>query len=403
MRSNSPEKPREFDAVIIGAGLAGLHTARRLSASGVSVLLVDRKEDIGARVHTTGIFVRKTFEDFDFPEGSLGIPISRVNLYSPSMKCLSLTSPAPEFRIGRMDALYSSMLDQSRRLGVEFLNGARFAGSNPESGEPGTSVVRIEKSGIVETIRTKVLIGADGVGSAVARDLSLDTNSEWIVGFEKVFRRSSPTSEPVLHCFLSSDFAPGYIAWIADDGAECHIGVGGYPERFDPSKALSRFIETAANVVLPTDDLEETESRGGRIPVGGILRRIANPRGVLVGDAAGAVSPLTAGGLDPCLRLSDFAAEAVIARIRSGDPKVLLNYSGEVFEKGFATKLLMRSALRTFKFDFQYEWLFAALTSRPGRRLAEKIFFRRSSFPDLSSSDPRRKRVLESIDAAGAR
>lgn len=403
MRSNSPEKVRQFDAVIIGAGLAGLHTARRLAASGVTVLLVDRKEDIGTRVHTTGIFVRKTFDDFDFPEGSLGIPISRVKLYSPSLKCLDLTSPAPEFRIGRMDLLYRSLLEGSLRLGVEFTSGARFAGSHPATGGDGSSIVRIEKKGKVETVRTKVLIGADGVGSAVARDLGLDTNSEWIVGYEKVFRRSSTNASPALHCFLSSEFAPGYIAWIADDGIECHIGVGGYADRFDPSRSLSTFIETVVPAVISADDLEETESRGGRIPVGGILRRIANTRGILIGDAAGAVSPLTAGGLDPCLRLSEFASETAIARIRSQDPKILLNYSGEIFEKDFSTKLMMRAGLRFLKFDFQYEWFFKALTSRPGRRLAEKIFFRRSSFPDLSRSHPRRKRVLEAISAAGVK
>ena len=51
------------------------------------------------------------------------------------------------------------------------------------------------------------------------------------------------------------------------------------------------------------------ETRGGRIPVGGVLRKIANEHGLLIGDAAGAVSPLTAGGLDPAMRLSKFAAE----------------------------------------------------------------------------------------------
>ncbi|HUF03749.1 MAG TPA: NAD(P)/FAD-dependent oxidoreductase [Aridibacter sp.] len=403
MRSNNPEKPRDFDTVIIGAGLAGLHTARRLSAAGVSVMLVDRKEDIGTHVHTTGIFVRKTFEDFEFPEGTLGVPIGRVNLYSPSLKCLDLTSPAPEFRIGRMDLLYRSLLGESRRLGVEFTSGARFAGSHPDESENGASIVRIEGNGKVSAIRAKVLIGADGVGSAVARDLGLDTNSEWIVGYEKVFQRSSSVGEPALHCFLSSEFAPGYIAWIADDGGECHIGVGGYPERFDPSNALSQFIDTTVPAVIDTAGLKEIESRGGRIPVGGILRRIANKRGLLIGDAAGAVSPLTAGGLDPCLRLSEFAVETVIARIRSGNPKMLLNYSGEIFENDFYTKLMMRAGLRYLKFDFQYEWLFRLIASAPGRRLAEKIFFRRSSFPDLSSSDPRRKKILESINAAGTR
>jgi hypothetical protein len=43
-----------------------------------------------------------------------------------------------------------------------------------------------------------------------------------------------------------------------------------------------------------------------------VLPRIACARGLLVGDAAGAVSPLTAGGLDPCLRLSALAAAVAV-------------------------------------------------------------------------------------------
>ena len=67
------------------------------------------------------------------------------------------------------------------------------------------------------------------------------------------------------------------------------------------------------------------ERRGGRIPVGGVLRRIASPRGLLVGDAAGAVSPLTAGGLDPCLRLSRLAAEVTLDHLAGGDPTAVLS------------------------------------------------------------------------------
>ena len=72
-----------FDITIIGAGLAGLQCARDLSAKGIRVLLVDRKADLTKGVHTTGIFVRKTFEDFEFPPGTLGRPIRNVERSMP--------------------------------------------------------------------------------------------------------------------------------------------------------------------------------------------------------------------------------------------------------------------------------------------------------------------------------
>ena len=57
----------EYDAIIIGAGLAGLQTARLLGKRGLRVLLADRKNSLDQSIHTTGIFVRRTLERiFDY-------------------------------------------------------------------------------------------------------------------------------------------------------------------------------------------------------------------------------------------------------------------------------------------------------------------------------------------------
>lgn len=61
-----------FDVVVIGAGLAGLQCARLLGERGFHVLLVDRKPALDQTIHTTGIFVRRTPEDFALPDDCLG-------------------------------------------------------------------------------------------------------------------------------------------------------------------------------------------------------------------------------------------------------------------------------------------------------------------------------------------
>ena len=159
-------------------------------------------------------------------------------------------------------------------------------------------------------MKTHYLIGADGSNSRVARDLQLETNRQWIVGVEDVLAGVPLEGPPRLHCFLDPELAPGYLAWIAHDGEEAHIGVGGYSSRFDPAQALDRFRAGLAEII-DLRHAKQIERRGGRIPVGGVLRNISNRHGLLVGDAAGAVSPLTAGGLDPCMRLSTLAAKVV--------------------------------------------------------------------------------------------
>lgn len=368
-----------FDAIIIGAGLAGLQCAKLLSQEGAKILLVDRKTDLTKGVHTTGIFVRKTLEDFDFPAGVLGRPIRDVSLYSPRLKAISLRSSKDEFRVGDMGRLYQQILDDCIENGVQFAKGTRYIGAETRSGEV---VVKLEYKGIAFKIGAKVLIGADGANSRVARDLGLDENEEWIVGYEEVYSGNS-ASEPKLHCFLDAKLAPGYLAWIADDGEEMHIGVGGYSAKFEPKFALKEFRDTVASrfVDLKIEDLKET--RGGRIPVGGVLRRIANEHGLLVGDAAGAVSPLTAGGLDPCLRLSAMAADVVAERLKKDDPKLLLSYSGRLFRTRFVSRLWMRKIIAVISNQTVLEAGFTFLRTDIGKRFAQHVFFGRGSFPDV--------------------
>lgn len=245
------------------------------------------------------------------------------------------------------------------------------------------TTVNLEKKGEKIQVKTKVLIGADGAKSRVAKDLALDKNKEWIVGFEEVYKGITLEGEPRLHCFLDAKLSPGYLAWITNDGEESHIGVGGYPSGFNPREALEIFKTKVASEFVDLKNADLIETRGGRIPVGGILKKIANEHGLLIGDAAGAVSPLTAGGLDPCMRLSKLASEVVLESLKKNDAKILLNYSGETFRAKFTTRLWLRYILKTFSNQVILELGFKFLKGKIGRKFAEKIFFRRGSFPDL--------------------
>jgi flavin-dependent dehydrogenase len=239
-------------------------------------------------------------------------------------------------------------------------------------------------------IKTKVLIGADGANSRVAKDLKLDENKEWIVGYEEVYHSTNSSHEPRLHCFLDAKLAPGYLAWIADDGEEIHIGVGGYAADFDPREALKLFKEKTA-YLFDLKNAELAETRGGRIPVGGILRKIANRNGLLIGDAAGAVSPLTAGGLDPCMRLSAMAANIISQSLQSGNSQDLLEFSGELFRARFISRLWMRRVIAVFTNQMFLELGFTFLRGRIGRKLTKHIFFGRGSFPDVEIQTAKRQ------------
>lgn len=378
---------KTFDVVIIGAGLAGLQCAKLLSQNNAKVLLVDRKTDLTKGIHTTGIFVRKTFEDFEFPPNTLGKPVRRVALYSPKLKVLNLSSKHDEFRVGKMGLLYDELLQECAASGVNFARATAYKGIEFANGE---TIVRLEKRGETSEVKTKVVVGADGAQSRVAKDLELDGNSEFIVGAEEVWKNVPLDGAPCLHCFLDAKLAPGYLAWITNDGEEVHIGVGGYAEKFNSREALEKFKAKTAEKFVDLKKAQLVEKRGGKIPVGGVLKRIANEKGLLVGDASGAVSPLTAGGLDPCLRLSKYASEIILERLQTGNPKVLLNYSGKLFRARFVSRIWMRRVLTNFSYQFLLEIGCAFARLPLLKKVAAHVFFGRGSFPDIKSQSAER-------------
>jgi len=364
------------DVAIVGAGLAGLELARLLSGSGIDVVLIDRKANLFEKIHTTGIFVRRTFGDFDLPETGLGPPIRHVVLTSPSGKELELTSARDEFRVGKMGLLYTALLEQAVESGVRWWPKTVF--SSLETTDEGT-VLKLRRGPETTYLRARYVVAADGAVSRVATALGLDANEKWIVGSESVMKSSLRADPPHFRLTMDAKLAPGYLAWVVDDGHERHVGVAGAGKNYRPAEELRRYNDQLG--IHPQSPV--IERRGGRIPVGGVLRNIANRQGLSVGDAAGAVSPLTAGGLDPCLRLSRLAADVIIGTLQHDEAGAYLRYSGERFRRRFSTRLLLRRLLELARSNTLINLGMWALRTPPGRRFAAKLFFGRGSFPDV--------------------
>lgn len=367
------------DVMVVGAGLAGLNTATLLARQGHDVLLVERRTSLSRVIRTTGIFVRKTLDDFPLPSDCLGPPIRRVVLYPPNLRRpVSLTSPRDEYRVGDMAPLYEASAAAAADAGVRIALGTRYAGRQGNAfhlaGRDGPTVVR-----------ARFVVGADGARSRVARDLALDRNHHLIVGAEEVFEVSGSDEPPTFHCVLDPSLAPGYLAWVVNDGQHAHVGVAGYADRYPDGlrRAVERFSASApglAGIERP----ETVERRAGPIPVGGLLRRISCAEGLLVGDAAGAVSPLTAGGLDPCLRQSELAAEVLSDALRTGKPDSMTHYDGAALRTHFRGRLMLRRGLAQVRTPTVAAAAFTLLRTPFGQAAASRVLFGDRSFPDTT-------------------
>lgn len=338
------------DVLVVGAGLAGLNTARLLAEAGLDVAVCERRTSLETGIRTTGIFVRRTLDDYELPH--LGPAVRRVLLYPPSLKePVEFVSTRDEFRVGDMEGIYAAAVEDAERAGAH---------------------VHLNSSYPAKSTKARFTIGADGARSTVAKNLGLDVNRQLITGIEEVYPVATG-STPTFHCVVDPRIAPGYIAWVIDDGEHAHIGLAGRADRF--TAPLPQLLQRFRDSFPVPEPAGPVKRRGGPIPVGGLLRRIVSPQGLLVGDAAGAVSPLTAGGLDPCMRMSELAASVTFDYLRSGNRYVLEHYDGAAMRRRYRTRSLLRRGLSLVRSPNLAEFAFTTLRTPPGKAVAKRILF----------------------------
>jgi digeranylgeranylglycerophospholipid reductase len=159
---------------------------------------------------------------------------------------------------------------------------------------------------------TRFLVGADGPTSQVAKALGLGQSRKFLFGTEYEYADAEVAEPDRLHCFIDRRLAPGYIAWVVAGVGVVQVGLARRLQGEQPvaAVAMGEFLEKIA----PVFDLRRTRPvsiRAGMIPCGGLVWPVAAPRVLLVGDAAGMVSPVTAGGVHTALKHGLSAGHAI--------------------------------------------------------------------------------------------
>jgi digeranylgeranylglycerophospholipid reductase len=368
---------RKFDLIIVGASFAGLICARTAALRGLKVCVVERKRDVGERVRTTGILVKEAAEETDIP-AELTRLIRGVRLYAPNGKSSDLSAPGYYFLASDTPNLLRWLASEAVRAGAELLLDTPF-----KSASTSDDCVQLLDLGL----SAKLLIGADGATSAVARYFGLDCNRRFLGGVEFEFESEPWLDERFLHCFLDSALAPGYIAWAVPGVGITQVGLAARHGIKPEGKAFLKLYRQRLG--LPERPI--IARRSGLIPAGATLGNTHRGRVMLIGDAAGHVSPLTGGGIVQTLRLGRRAAQLAADWIHVGGefPGVALAREAP----RFAGKLWLRRALDLAPPNWVFNLVFG---TAPFRALAQSIYFHRRSLADNtkhpSGGDPQRER-----------
>ncbi|MDX1554782.1 MAG: FAD-dependent monooxygenase, partial [Xanthomonadales bacterium] len=211
-----------FDCTIAGAGFAGLSCATAVARRGFRVCVLEKKASVCSKIRTTGILVREAVEDLAILDGlrpSLTRAIPAVRLYAPNLKNVRLESPGYHFLATDTRGVLRWLAAQAAEAGAEVrfrspFEGARRVTAGWDLGARG---------------HCRVLVGADGTRSAVARALELGRNRRLLHGIEYEYRLRNGQADleenDALHCFIDSQLAPGYIAWALQGVGHLQVGL----------------------------------------------------------------------------------------------------------------------------------------------------------------------------------
>ena len=357
-----------YDLVVVGAGFAGLACARAAALDGLRVLVVDKKPSAGARLHTTGMIVKDAVDEIpwlrEVPR-ELVRHIEGVRLYAPNLTFADLRAPGYYFWATDVPRLLDWMVGLVSAAGAELRFNALYTGAQRRrDDEPWTVLL-----GSGETVSCRYIVGADGPHSRVAKSLGLSQNREFLFGVEHEYGRAE--LEPnYLHCFLDAQLAPGYIGWgfagvgVTQVGLARRVAHGTRQGRVD----VEGFLRKVEGHLKPHG--APLSIRAGMIPCGGCLPRVGRPGALLVGDAAGLVSPATAGGIHTALHYGELAGEAVVRFLRGAaqDPAAWLPQR----YPDFRVKRVLRTIFERTQQDWAYNLL---LRTRAMRRLGEWVYF----------------------------
>ncbi len=301
------------DVLVVGAGPAGSTAAARLAARGHRVLVVEEHGRVGQPVQCAGLVSQRVL-DLAGSTAMVRAPVRGATVFGPSLRSIGFRADAPRaFAIDRA-ALDVHLADRAAHAGAELRTATRFDGlTGPANG---LAIARLTGPDDRTTeVGARLVVGADGVGSAVARAFRLRRPVEILPAFEAEFA-ATPGDPADVEVYLGRQFAPGLFGWWIPDGfGGARIGVAadadGTPAR-EYYRRLVGHLERRFGRPLP----RPTSYVASGIPIGNVPRT-HGPRVLLVGDAAAQVKPLSGGGIFTGMRCAEIAAGVADAALRA--------------------------------------------------------------------------------------
>jgi digeranylgeranylglycerophospholipid reductase len=300
--------------------------ARALAASGFQTVILDKKKVVGEPVQCA-----EGVSEFGLVSNGLRPQDEWVMQRVRGAKCV-----APNGKWFYITRLSGFALDRPS-FDRWIVEGAVDDGAILRTSTRVTSVTRRDNGWRVgmngEHVDARIVIGADGPASLVARQAGLVRSLEKSIAYEYRFRREDvPDLNPDFFLLHVSQAYDGGYAWVFPRGETVNVGAGG---PIDGHAATVAFCRS-----LGIDVTKHTQTIAGSIPYRYDLTSLALPGLAIVGDAGGITNPMNGAGIHPGIFSGRIAGECAVAALASEDPSVVLAYDRILRASPFLDPLL---------------------------------------------------------------
>ncbi len=299
------------DVIVVGAGPAGCSTAERCAKHGLDVLVVEKRQEIGAPKRCGEGLSDNAVKrlGLKIPAACIRQKIKGANIYAPNGKCVEIKYRGSDGYIIERKMFDKWLAEQAVRQGAMIITKCSAADIVKENGAV-KGIVADTMDGR-ETMQTNIVVAADGVESQIAKKAGLykaKTPALVDSGFQYEMCGIDINHE-VIELFTGNEIAVRGYVWIFPKGRDiANVGIGIAGAHTGVAKAyLDKFIESKP--WLKKGSILEVNA--GCVPVGGFLKNMVANGLVAVGDAANQVNPLHGGGIAESITAGRIAGDII--------------------------------------------------------------------------------------------
>ncbi|MBS3057385.1 MAG: NAD(P)/FAD-dependent oxidoreductase [Candidatus Diapherotrites archaeon] len=324
-----------FDVIVIGLGPAGLAACKVLAEKKISVLGLDRKQEIGPPKRCAeglGIAWFRRLKIKPNPEFAVHKIYGAV-LFSPNGKSVTLKSKKLQGYILERKIFEKHLAISAAAKGAKITAKTDVLEAKRENGK---ILLTANQGGETKHFSCSLVIAADGIDSMIARELGLNTSNKLVdvdSGYQYEMTNIEGYDEKLLNLYFGTDVAPRGYLWVfpkRKNTANVGIGIGG-TQKETAKFYLDKFI--ASKPGLAKGSIIEVNA--GVIPVGGFLENMTKDNLIAAGDAAHHVDPVHGGGIGIAMEAGMIAAQVASEAVKKKDfsEKFLSKYNKMWYEK----------------------------------------------------------------------